>query len=204
MAEIKILKCPNCNAALKIENGLDSYQCEHCGHTFMLDGQSKAAYRAKTRIKELEHDERMADKQYKHERYKAEQEQKQKRIDNKVFIVLLVAAMLFLWIGFGNEERKSEKQEKELQQLVEEVQTDISNGDFDEAHIKVQSIQYTAGWSSDIEEKWDNIREELVKQLEDAEQAEQKAQKAAEKARKQAEKEAKKSSEQGFWSRIFG
>lgn len=204
MAEIKILKCPNCNAALKIENGLDSYQCEHCGYTFMLDGQSKAAYRAKTRIKELEHDERMADKQYKHERYKAEQEQKQKRIDNKVFIVLLVAAMLFLWIGFGNEERKSEKQEKELQQLVEEVQTDISNGDFDEAHIKVQSIQYTAGWSSDIEEKWDNIREELVKQLEDAEQAEQKAQKAAEKARKQAEKEAKKSSEQGFWSRIFG
>ena len=204
MAEIKILKCPNCNAALKIENGLDSYQCEHCGYTFMLDGQSKAAYRAKTRIKELEHDERMADKQYKHERYKAEQEQKQKRIDNKVFIVLLVAAMLFLWIGFGNEERKSEKQEKELQQLVEEVQTDISNGDFDEAHIKVQSIQYTAGWSSDIEDKWDNIREELVKQLEDAEQAEQKAQKAAEKARKQAEKEAKKSSEQGFWSRIFG
>ena len=204
MAEIKILKCPNCNAALKIENGLDSYQCEHCGYTFMLDGQSKAAYRAKTRIKELEHDERMADKQYKHERYKAEQEQKQKRIDNKVFIVLLVAAMLFLWIGFGNEERKSEKQEKELQQIVEEVQTDISNGDFDEAHIKVQSIQYTAGWSSDIEEKWDNIREELVKQLEDAEQAEQKAQKAAEKARKQAEKEAKKSSEQGFWSRIFG
>lgn len=204
MAEMKILKCPNCNAALKIENGLDSYQCEHCGYTFMLDGQSKAAYRAKTRIKELEHDERMADKQYKHERYKAKQEQKQKRIDNKVFIVLLAAAMLFLWIGFGNEERKSEKQEKELQQLVEEVQTDISNGDFDEAHIKVQSIQYTAGWSSDIEEKWDNIREELVKQLEDAEQAEQKAQKAAEKARKQAEKEAKKSSEQGFWSRIFG
>lgn len=204
MAEMKILKCPNCNAALKIENGLDSYQCEHCGYTFMLDGQSKAAYRAKTRIKELEHDERMADKQYKHERYKAEQEQKQKRIDNKVFIVLLVAAMLFLWIGFGNEERKSEKQEKELQQLVEEVQTDISNGDFDEAHIKVQSIQYTAGWSSDIEDKWDNIREELVKQLEDAEQAEKKAQKAAEKAQKQAEKEAKKSSEQGFWSRIFG
>lgn len=204
MAEMKILKCPNCNAALEIENGLDTFYCKYCGYKILLNGQSKAAYRAKTRIKELEHDERMADKQYKHERYKAEQEQKQKRIDNKVFIVLLVAAMLFLWIGFGNEERKSEKQEKELQQLVEEVQTDISNGDFDEAHIKVQSIQYTAGWSSDIEEKWDNIREELVKQLEDAEQAEKKAQKAAEKAQKQAEKEAKKSSEQGFWSRIFG
>ena len=55
-----------------------------------------------------------------------------------------------------------------------------------------------------IVEDEDNIREELVKQLEDAEQAEQKAQKAAEKAQKQAEKEAKKSSEQGFWSRIFG
>ena len=204
MAEMKILKCPNCNAALEIENGLDTFYCKYCGYKILLNGQSKAAYRAKTRIKELEHDERMADKQYKHERYKSEQEQKQKRIDNKVFIVLLVAAMLFPLIVFGNDERKSEKQEKELQQLVEEVQTDISNGDFDEAHVKVQSIQYTAGWSSDIEDKWDNIREELVKQLEDAEQAEKKAQKAAEKAQKQAEKEAKKSSEQGFWSRIFG
>lgn len=116
----------------------------------------------------------------------------------------MLCIVLFLIITFACDKRESRKEEVQLQQLVEEVQTEIANKDFDAARIKVQSIQYTAGWSSDIEEKWDNIREELVKQLEDAEQAEQKAQKAAEKAQKQAEKEAKKSSEQGFWSRIFG
>lgn len=204
MAEMKILKCPNCNAALEIENGLDSYQCEHCGYTFMLDGQSKAAYRAKTRIKEMEHDERMADKQLEHEKYKIAQKIKREGMYNKLVITLMLCIVLSLIITFACDKRESRKEEVQLQQLVEEVQTEIANKDFDAARIKVQSIQYTAGWSSDIEEKWDNIREELVKQLEDAEQAEQKAQKAAEKARKQAEKEAKKSSEQGFWSRIFG
>ena len=125
-------------------------------------------------------------------------------MDYKFVITLMLCIVLFLIITFACDKRESRKEEVQLQQLVEEVQTEIANKDFDAARIKVQSIQYTAGWSSDIEEKWDNIREELVKQLEDAEQAEQKAQKAAEKAQKQAEKEAKKSSEQGFWSRIFG
>lgn len=70
MAEMKILKCPNCNAALEIENGLDTFYCKYCGYKILLNGQSKAAYRAKTRIKEMEHDERMADKQLEHEKIK--------------------------------------------------------------------------------------------------------------------------------------
>lgn len=152
----------------------------------------------------MEHDERMADKQLEHEKYKIAQKIKREGMDNKLVITLMLCIVLFLIITFACDKRESRKEEVQLQQLVEEVQTEIANKDFDAARIKVQSIQYTAGWSSDIEEKWDNIREELVKQLEDAEQAEQKAQKAAEKAQKQAEKEAKKSSEQGFWSRIFG
>lgn len=204
MAEMKILKCPNCNAALEIENGLDTFYCKYCGYKILLNGQSKAAYRAKTRIKEMEHDERMADKQLEHEKYKIAQKIKREGMNNKLVITLMLCIVLFLIITFACDKRESRKEEVQLQQLVEEVQTEIANKDFDAARIKVQSIQYTAGWSSDIEEKWDNIREELVKQLEDAEQAEQKAQKAAEKAQKQAEKEAKKSSEQGFWSRIFG
>lgn len=35
---------------------------------------------------------------------------------------------------------------------------DIDNEDFDTAYIKAQSIKYTANWSSDIEDKWDNTR----------------------------------------------
>ena len=93
MAEMKILKCPNCNAALEIENGLDTFYCKYWGYKILLNGQSKAAYRAKTRIKEMEHDERMADKQLEHEKYKIAQKIKREGMDNKLVITLMYCSV---------------------------------------------------------------------------------------------------------------
>ena len=42
------MKCPNCNADLEVENGLDSFYCRYCGTKIILSGQSSAAYAAKT------------------------------------------------------------------------------------------------------------------------------------------------------------
>lgn len=53
--------------------------------------------------------------------------------------------------------------------MVEEIQDDIDDGVFDEAYIKAQSIKYTADWSSEIEDKWDNIRKEVIDQIIEAE-----------------------------------
>ena len=50
--------------------------------------------------------------------------------------------------------QESIKEEEHLQEIVEEVMVDIENDDFDEAYIKANTIHYTSGWSSDIEEKW--------------------------------------------------
>ena len=50
-----------------MEDGLDIFFCKYCGYKIIIEGQSDAAYRAKTRIKEMEHDERMVDKKYAHE-----------------------------------------------------------------------------------------------------------------------------------------
>ena len=45
-------------------------------------------------------------------------------------------------------DRASKKQEAELQQLVNEIQEDIKNEDFDAAYIKAKQIRYTKDWSS--------------------------------------------------------
>ena len=59
----------------------------------------------------------------------------------------------------------SNKQERDLQRKVEEIQIDIINGDYDVAYVKAQSIKYTADWSNEIEEKRDNTREALIIQI---------------------------------------
>ena len=46
---------------------------------------------------------------------------------------------------------------------------DIENGNFEEAYISAESIRYTAGWSDEIEKKWDAIRKETIDQIEKAE-----------------------------------
>lgn len=170
------LKCPNCDGDLTVEDGLDTFYCKYCGHKIVLRGQSAAAYRAKTRIKGMEHDERMADKMYSHEKYKIEHEAKKEHTKTKLTILVVIACVIgyiAIFGGyFGNEEKKSDQQEAELTALVEEIQDDIDDGNFDEAYIKAQSIKYTENWSSDIEEKWDNIRREVINQIIEAEKEE--------------------------------
>ena len=45
------------------------FYCKYCGNRIVFEGQSKAAYRAKTKVKQMEHDERMVDKKHNQERY---------------------------------------------------------------------------------------------------------------------------------------
>lgn len=163
------LNCPNCNGNLEVEDGLDTFFCKYCGYKIMLEGQSEAAYRAKTRIKGMEHDERMAEKKYEHERYKIEQSAKQENSKTKMSILIAIACVigyLVIFEGyFGNAERKSIQQEVELQALVEEIMLDIENEDFDIAYIKAQSIKHTAPWSDEVKEKWEKTRKEVINQI---------------------------------------
>lgn len=167
--KLNSLSCPNCGASVEIEDGIDTFFCKYCGYKIILEGQSDAAYRAKIRVKGMEHDERMVDKKYAQERYKIEHKAKEEhaKVKRTVLIVLAcVLAYVVLFVGyFGGEERKSKKQEAELQQLVDEIQVNIENEDFDTAYIKAKQIQYTEGWSSEIEDKWDETRRTVIDQI---------------------------------------
>ena len=56
--KLSSLSCPNCGASVEIEDGIDTFFCKYCGYKIILEGQSDAAYRAKTKVKRMDKMER--------------------------------------------------------------------------------------------------------------------------------------------------
>ena len=169
----KVLKCPNCEGDLQIEDGIDTFFCKYCGYKIVLEGQSDEAYRSKTAVRGMEHEEKMLDKQISHERYKIEKEQEKEKENTKGLLVLFVLFAAFLAIliacivAFNNGPVKesSDKEEQRLQQIVDEVLFDIENEDFDKAYIKAQSIKCDGLVSKDFREKWDDTRKAVIDRI---------------------------------------
>lgn len=95
------LNCPKCGANLSIENGIDSFYCQYCGHHIMLEGQSdevvkekiklerdKLAYRRTSELWDKWHEEQ---KQIREQR----EEQKSKNVWILVLGLLVIAAIWF-------------------------------------------------------------------------------------------------------------
>lgn len=167
--ELKSLFCPNCGASLEIENGLDTFFCKYCGYRIMLQGQSKAAYDAKVRIKHMEHKERLQEKRDAQERYRMEFKQKDER---RTFAIVFgvfgaIIAMCLIISAVGNAGAK--KQEQELQAIVDQIMIDIKNEDFAAAYVKANSLYWDDSWTSEGEDKWNATRKEIIKQIEEAE-----------------------------------
>lgn len=56
--ELQSLYCPRCGANLEIEDGLDTFFCKYCGNKIVLAGQSDAAYRAKSKLLEIQNEQK--------------------------------------------------------------------------------------------------------------------------------------------------
>jgi hypothetical protein len=126
-------------------------------------------YTDEAKIRKIESEERMQE-----QRFAAEQ--KARKDNNWSFFVsmlllfaIAVGCLLFSKSTLASEKEASDRQEEELQAIVDEVMQDIEEGNFDEAYIKAERIRYTEGWSSEIEDKWDATREEVIEQIEEAE-----------------------------------
>ena len=167
--ELKSLFCPNCGASLEVEDGLDTFFCKYCGYKILLQGQSKAAYDAKVRVKHLEHKERLQDKRDAQERYRMEFKQKDERRTLAIVFGILgaIIAMCLIISAVGNAGAK--KQDRELQAIVDQIMIDIENEDFAAAYVKANSLYWDDSWTSEGEDKWDATRKEIIKQIEEAE-----------------------------------
>ena len=167
--ELKSLFCPNCGASLEVEDGLDTFFCKYCGYKILLQGQSKAAYDAKVRVKHMEHKERLQDKRDAQERYRMEFKQKNERRTLAIVFGILgaIIAMCLIISAVGNAGAK--KQDRELQAIVDQIMLDIENEDFAAAYVKANSLYWDDSWTSEGEDKWDATRKEIIKQIEEAE-----------------------------------
>lgn len=167
--ELKSLFCPNCGASLEVEDGLDTFFCKYCGYEILLQGQSKAAYDAKVRVKHMEHKERLQDKRDAQERYRMEFKQKDERRTLAIVFGILgaIIAMCLIISAVGNAGAK--KQDRELQAIVDQIMIDIENEDFAAAYVKANSLYWDDSWTSEGEDKWDATRKEIIKQIEEAE-----------------------------------
>jgi len=167
--ELKSLFCPNCGASLEVEDGLDTFFCKYCGYKILLQGQSKAAYDAKVRLKHMEHKERLQEKRDAQERYRMEFKQKDERRTLAIVFGIFgaIIAMCLIISAVGNAGAK--KQERELQAIVDQIMIDIENEDFAAAYVKANSLYWDDSWTSEGEDKWDATRKEIIKQIEEAE-----------------------------------
>ena len=167
--ELKSLFCPNCGASLEVEDGLDTFFCKYCGYKILLQGQSKAAYDAKVRVKHMEHKERLQEKRDAQERYRMEFKQKDERRTLAIVFGIFgaIIAMCLIISAVGNAGAK--KQERELQAIVDQIMIDIENEDFAAVYVKANSLYWDDSWTSEGEDKWDANRKEIIKQIEEAE-----------------------------------
>ena len=90
LMELKSLYCPNCGAAVKPVDGLDTFYCQYCGYQIHLDGMSDEAYKARTKVKQMEHEERMQDKKDAKELKDGEQDYKELKLT-----AILIGGLLF-------------------------------------------------------------------------------------------------------------
>lgn len=156
------IKCPHCGADLTINDGIDVFYCDYCGGQIIMNGLSDAAYESRTKIKNMEHKEKMLDKRYEHEKYT-----EQKKVQELLRDLGIVIAVVFVVIICFN--ISSNKNEKEYNRIVTEVQQDIAKGNFDSAYVTAQKLVYPDSSEKEKKQKWDNTRRELINQIIEAE-----------------------------------
>lgn len=171
----QLIKCPNCNGILDDDGELDFVFCKYCGHKIVISGLSDTVADAKVRIKDIESKERMFEKELEYKERMDDKEHARKDKEDKknvlgilgIFAIYIVLMLLIRGVFSSTDEReeKSQREEEKLQSIVTEIMVDIDNGDFTSAYVKANTLYYTTGYSDEIEEKWDNTRQEVINRI---------------------------------------
>ena len=163
------MKCPNCNADLQIDDGIESFFCQYCGTKIILEGQSNAAIRAKARLKTLDkvgeiqknhHRQRMELREQK-AAIQAAEERRALLVGGICFLVCILICILMLAYG----KISNAKENTRLETIYSEIQTDMANGDYDSALMKANTLYFSAD-DKELKNQWDQTRESMIKMIE--------------------------------------
>lgn len=84
------IACPNCGAPIIPVDGLDTFYCAHCGYGIHMHGMTNAAYRARIKVKRMNHIERMLNKKISYEKFNDKQNKRMWIIWGGIIGVLLI------------------------------------------------------------------------------------------------------------------
>lgn len=100
------------------------------------------------------------------ENLKEELRKKAKKLNISLIMMVAVLALgIAVAVFFGT--KSEQKKRDDLDSLVIEIQQDIEDGNYNEALLKTNRVRLKDG-SAEDEVKWDQIRERLIKKIEDA------------------------------------
>ena len=165
--ELFTLECPKCNASLEIEDGLDTFYCKYCGTKLLVDGMNSDSLNARLRLKELEHEEKIREADYGHERFKLMHHANEERNKFKFLLIILGACLLLLLLYVGGATIMHRLTVSGLERLESEIQADITTGDYDSALLKTNDMVLSDNYSHDEKRAWDKKRKmyvDLIKQ----------------------------------------
>ena len=94
----------------------------------------------------------------------AKKNHKEKKTGSILLLVLFLGLLAILYLA---EIKPNAEKANELDSLVVEIRQDISDGNYNEALLKTNKVRFKNG-STEDEVKWDQIRETLIKEIEDA------------------------------------
>ena len=157
-------KCPNCGANIEVDDVRDSFYCSYCGSQIQRDPTNTFTLRTVdvAKIKEIESNERIKEKEI--EQQRADLKDSSRRMIR--FVLLTIVLVILMILPMKLEENAQKKEEQRLQSIVVEIQEDISNGDYDNALIKANTLYMPESSLSNRDKaiaKWNQQREELIR-----------------------------------------
>ena len=164
------LKCTNCGASteVNIESDKTIVFCPNCGAKTFIDEEAKNIninyeYRKEdaARIKESENKARIKELELIHK-------DKEDKRAWKFGAISMIVAISFCVFWIVSTDLKQKSSETQLQTIVEEIQVDITNGNYDAALIKANSLHYSDDPDSETGKKWRETRENINSVIEDA------------------------------------
>ncbi len=172
------LRCPNCDAFMEVEDNLELCYCKYCGTRILLDEQSEAVVKAKTRLRMTDKISdtaiKLQSKRYEQKQIRMQYEAEEDKRNNKL-IMFLFALMILLFVGMGllihfqikSDNETVYNEQVRLETLLNEILQDIEEGEYDLALIKSSGLRYSVRPSSDdYEEQWEETRRTVVSMIE--------------------------------------
>ena len=179
--ELHSLLCPGCGAKLvEDENNINQYICKHCGAKVVLDGLDKNTMKAKVRLEEMKHAERMMKSLNEHEEHmhseeimkkerKAERKAREKKEEEKRAIIACLAIigglMVIGLIALGISKLWHRGLISDLKQIEAEIDEDIKNEEYESALEKAKKIEIDEDLTYDEKETWNDKKEEYIERL---------------------------------------